>query len=90
MAAYLSENKENISHILEQYISVLEEAKASVDKGDEQALYHLFDSSRNYRNSIPGGSSGPIKKVFAVYCDIIDEAGGLQQLPPFLLPITST
>ena len=77
-------NKENISHILEQYISVLEEAKASVDEGDEQALYHLFDSSRNYRNSIPGGSSGPIKKVFAVYCDIIDEAGGIATIATIL------
>ena len=77
-------NKENISHILEQYISVLEEAKASVDKGNEQALYHLFDSSRNYRNSIPGGSSGPIKKVFAVYCDIIDEAGGIATIATIL------
>ena len=39
---------------------------------------------RNYRNSIPGGSSGPIKKVFAVYCDIIDEAGGIATIATIL------
>lgn len=77
-------NKENISHILEQYISMLKQAKAAVDQGDEQALYHLFDSSRNYRNSIPDGSSGPIKKIFAVYCDIIDEAGGIATIATIL------
>lgn len=77
-------NKENISYILEQYISMLREAKTAVDQGDEQALYHLFDSSRNYRNSIPDRSSGPIKKVFAVYCDIIDEAGGIATIATIL------
>ena len=63
---------------------MLTEAKAAVDNEDAQALYQLFDSSRNYRNSIPGGSSGPIKKVFAVYCDIIDEAGGIATIATIL------
>lgn len=77
-------NKENISRILQQYIEMLQTAKKAVDTEDEQALYQLFDSSRNYRNSIPGGSSGPIKKVFAVYCDIIDEAGGIATIATIL------
>ena len=77
-------NHENISHILQRYIDMLTEAKATVDNEDAQALYQLFDSSRSYRNSIPGGSSGPIKKVFAVYCDIIDEAGGIATIATIL------
>ena len=44
----------------------------------------MFDSSRNYRNSIPSSSSGPIKKVFAIYCDIIDEAGGIAAIATIL------
>ncbi len=77
-------NKENISRILEDYIAVLQEAKRTVDAGDEQGLYHLFDSSRSYRNSIPESSAGPIKKAFAVYCDIIDEAGGIAAIATIL------
>lgn len=77
-------NHENISHILQRYIDMLTEAKAAVDNEDAQALYQLFDSSKSYRNSIPGGSSGPIKKVFAVYCDIIDEAGGIATIATIL------
>ncbi|RGU95868.1 prephenate dehydrogenase [Clostridium sp. AF15-17LB] len=77
-------NKENISRILEDYIAVLQEAKRTVDAGDERGLYHLFDSSRSYRNSIPESSAGPIKKAFAVYCDIIDEAGGIAAIATIL------
>lgn len=77
-------NRDNISGILESYISTLQEAKKIIDTGDEQGLYHLFDTSRSYRNSIPGTSAGPIKKAFAVYCDIIDEAGGIAAIATIL------
>ena len=77
-------NKENISRILGEYITALQDAKEAVDNADEQELYDLFDSSRNYRNSIPESSAGPIKKAFAVYCDIIDEAGGIAAIATIL------
>ena len=77
-------NKETISQILANYIETLQQAKALVDQGDEQGLYQLFDTSRNYRNSLPSTSAGPIKKTFAVYCDIIDEAGGIATIATIL------
>ena len=55
-----------------------------IDREDEQGIYHLFDSSRNYRNSIPASSAGPIKKAYEVYCDIIDEAGGIAAIAAIL------
>ena len=54
-------NKDNISQILASYIKYLEEVKSMIDCGDGQAIYDWFDSSRIYRNSLPGASSGPIK-----------------------------
>ena len=77
-------NKDNISQILASYIKYLEEVKSMIDSGDEQAIYDWFDSSRIYRNSLPGASSGPIKKAFEVYCDIIDEAGGIAAIATIL------
>ncbi len=77
-------NSGNISSILGQYIDALKEAKDAVDQGDEKALYTLFESSRDYRNSMPNSSAGPIKKQFAVYCDIIDEAGGIATIATIL------
>jgi len=55
-----------------------------VADGAEQDIYNFFETSKNYRNSIPGGSSGPIKRMYAVYCDIIDEAGGIAAIATIL------
>lgn len=77
-------NSKNISRILGGYIETLEQAKEAVDSGDENALYSLFESSRDYRDSMPNSSAGPIKKQFAVYCDIIDEAGGIATIATIL------
>lgn len=77
-------NRGNISQILGEFIQTLTDAKQAVDQGSEHTLYSIFESSRDYRNSMPEGSSGPIKKQFAVYCDIIDEAGGIATIATIL------
>ncbi len=77
-------NRDNIVEILDKYIALLEEAKEDVANGDEQDIYNFFETSKNYRNSLPGGSSGPIKRMYAVYCDIIDETGGIAAIATIL------
>lgn len=77
-------NKENLSTILGDYIDALQEAKNAIDEGREEDLFTLFERSRNYRNSMPDSSFGPIKKQFALYCDIVDEAGGIATIATIL------
>ncbi len=77
-------NKENISQILDAYIHFLSHAKEMIDQEDAQGIYHMFDASRNYRDSIPSSLAGPIKKAYEVYCDIIDEAGGIAAIATIL------
>lgn len=71
------QNTPYISQILGDYIKILEDTKRAVDMNAENTLYSLFESAKNYRDSIPDGSAGPIKKCFALYCDIMDETGGI-------------
>ena len=75
-------NKDNSVDILDKYIDSLEDFKEAIEREDD--LYNRFESSRNYRNSMPSSSAGPIKKAFAVYCDIIDEAGGIAAIATIL------
>lgn len=77
-------NKDNLLKILDEYIRFLGSAREMIDQEDEQGIYHMFDTSRNYRNSIPASSAGPIKKAYEVYCDIIDEAGGIAAIATIL------
>ena len=80
----LTANREHFSQILGNYIESLNMAKAMIDQGDSQGIYSFFDSSRSYRNSVPDISAGPIKKLFAIYCDIIDETGGIATIATIL------
>lgn len=77
-------NKTNISDILEQYMKTLQQAKDAIDSSSKKDLFRLFETSRDYRDSMPESSGGPIKKAFAVYCDIIDEAGGIATIATIL------
>lgn len=77
-------NRDYLSEILDGYIKLLTQAKTAVDTSAEEEIYKIFDTSREYRNSIPEASLGPIKKNFAVYCDLIDEAGGIASIATIL------
>ena len=68
-------NQEYLSEILSEYIASLEKIKALVDTSDADRLHSFFSEAREYRNSMPELSAGPIKKSFSIYCDLIDEAG---------------
>lgn len=77
-------NGTNITQILDSYIQALRKVRDAVEAGSENRLYSLFETSRDYRNSMPGASAGPIKKQYALYCDIIDEAGGIATIATIL------
>lgn len=77
-------NKQNISLLLKDYIEELNHVKNLVDSSSYQELYDMFDQAREYRNSITNSSLGPIKKIYELYCDIIDEAGGIATIATIL------
>ena len=70
-------NGENISRLLDVYITALHQAKEAIDCKDTNALYDLFDSARTYRESFANTSSGPIKRVYDITVDIADRPGAL-------------
>lgn len=77
-------NKQNISLLLQDYIDELNGIKKLIDLSSHQELYDMFDQAREYRNSITNSSLGPIKKIFELYCDIIDETGGIATIATIL------
>lgn len=77
-------NREMISKVLDAYIRQLVQAKYLVDNKDSESLYSMFDNAKEYRNTLPDLSSGAIKKVYSLYCDIYDEAGGIATIATLL------
>lgn len=78
------ENKANITNILSSYIDMLNEINSFISNANEEKIYNFFDLARNYRNSISDTATGPIKKVYEIYCDIIDEAGAISTIATLL------
>ena len=78
------ENPDNISKVLDEFIRLIVQAKYLIDQKDSNGLYQMFSSSRDYRNSFDNTSSGPIKKEFALYCDIVDETGAIATIATIL------
>lgn len=79
-----TQNSENISHILGNYIQTLVHAKELIERGMAKNIYDMFDHSRNYRNSMPESSAGLIQKSFCIYCDIPDESGAIATIATIL------
>ena len=77
-------NKENLIQVLDCYLTQLASVKKQLEEQDSDGLYRFFETSRNYRNSSPDSSAGPIKKMYAFYCDMVDEAGGVAVLSTIL------
>lgn len=70
-------NKNAILSILDQYLSYLSATRDMIYREDRNSLYQFFQDSKDYRDSIPSASTGPISPVYALYCDIIDKPGAL-------------
>lgn len=78
------ENGENISLMLGEFIRMLIQIRCYVDNKEAQNLFDMFVSSRDYRDSIDDTSKGLLHKAYVLYCDILDEAGGIATIATIL------
>ncbi len=77
-------NSDNILKVLEHYQGQLERLRNEISGKESEKIHEFFSASRDYRNSIPEASAGPLKKTYAFYCDMVDEAGGIATLATIL------
>ena len=70
-------NSQNISEVMDTFISLLENCRREMSAGNGSAIYKTFERSRDYRDSFASSSLGSIKKTYRIYCDIVDESGAI-------------
>ncbi|MBN2222765.1 MAG: prephenate dehydrogenase/arogenate dehydrogenase family protein, partial [Vallitaleaceae bacterium] len=68
-------NQSCVLKVLDEYISLLQEAKTYLITQNEDAVYRLFEQSKNYRNSFQNKAQGSIEMNYALYVDIEDVPG---------------
>ena len=77
-------NHEQIANVLTQYMQSLDKIKQALDHRDGKAIYELFDTAGEYRNSFSITSAGSIKREYELYCDIVDESGAIATIATIL------
>lgn len=77
-------NREQILKLIDCYTQALGRIRTLVNEKDAEKLFDFFSSAKDYRDSITIAKSGPIKKVYEFYCDLIDEAGGIATIATIL------
>ena len=77
-------NSEEISNILDKYSESLQKTKAEIDAHKAGAIHHMFEKSRDYRNSINDRTNSIISNHYILYCDIIDESGAIATIATIL------
>lgn len=77
-------NRVPLAAVLEKYILSLTETLNMLKAGDNSYLSRLFETSRDYRNSISERSKGSITPEYAFTVDVADEVGAISTLSVIL------
>ncbi len=77
-------NQNEILTVLDKYIENLNYAKTLVETADGDRLYRMFESSKNYRDSIDDAKRGSLPRQYTLYIDIYDEPGAIATITTML------
>lgn len=77
-------NREQILKLIDLFINSLMATRNLISASESQGLFDFFQSAKDYRDSLTITSSGPLPKVYEIYCDMVDEAGGIAALATIL------
>lgn len=78
------DNSGNIARVLDEFIREVTAARDHMCSGDGAYINRMFRESRDYRDSFSFSSAGPVKKIYRIYCDVIDESGAIATIATIL------
>lgn len=70
-------NVDNITEVLDQYINSLTNLRSQLKSHESGAVYKLFESSRDYRNSFAETPKGSVQPEYTFSADVVDEPGAI-------------
>ncbi|MCB7321298.1 prephenate dehydrogenase [Lacrimispora sp. 210928-DFI.3.58] len=77
-------NSAPIADMLEKYIASLNDILDAVRSHSSPSIYRLFETSRDYRNSITDRAKGSVEPSYEFTVDIVDEPGSISTLSVIL------
>lgn len=77
-------NREQLIKLVDEYIKVLGQMRTDIADLNSTALLDAFQNAKDYRDSIAITKKGALKRVYELYLDLIDEAGGIATVATIL------
>ncbi|MCI8446992.1 MAG: prephenate dehydrogenase [Eubacterium sp.] len=77
-------NKQQLLHLMDLYVKQLSGIRSAIESEDKSEMTAYFTEAKNYRDSLAVHQSGPIQTVYELYCDLIDEVGGIATIAALL------
>ena len=77
-------NRDQILGLLSAYRSKLDQFQQGIREGDGAALRELFAGAKEYRDSLPIRGKGALPDVYEIFCDLMDEVGGIATIATIL------
>ena len=77
-------NKDKLLQLIDLYTAQLNKIRSSIAAEDSQNMMSYFSDAKDYRDSLAIRHSGTIQPVYELYCDMIDEVGGIATLATLL------
>ena len=77
-------NVEPIADMLERYIGSLQDILSEIKGHQGEAIYKLFEKSRDYRNTITDRAKGSVEPSYAFSVDVVDEVGAISTIAVIL------
>ena len=70
-------NRKKILQVLDRFSLELKHVRSLVDTQDSEGLIRMFQSAKDYRDSLIDNKYSPTMKQYVLYCDIYDQPGGI-------------
>lgn len=77
-------NKTQLLRLMDDYMELFGRMRRDIEAADSKALLSAFSSAKEYRDSITIPRQGALKKVYELYLDLLDEAGGIATVATIL------
>lgn len=77
-------NREQILLLMDKFIEALQRIRGKIASESRREILDFFQQARDYRDSLPIRSGGTLPRIFEIYCDLIDEAGGIATIATIL------
>ncbi len=78
------ENRSEISLLLKDYISSLNEMLKLMEQKEGDSLFRIFSDSKDYRDSMNLNTPGRGPRINDFFCDIVDETGAIMNVASIL------